>query len=60
MPSHRSCRSGLPTKDADKGVARSRADRAIDAIRKRFGGQAVDYASASRARRSVPGPPQFV
>jgi len=26
-----------------KGVARSRADRAVDAIRKRFGGQAVDY-----------------
>src|SRR5262249_26768920 len=26
-----------------KGVARSRADRAVDAIRKRFGGEAVDY-----------------
>jgi DNA polymerase-4 len=36
------------------GVARSRADRAIDAIRKRFGGHAVDYGSASRDGRSVP------
>src|SRR5262249_36552472 len=39
---------------AKKGVARSRADRAIDAIRKRFGGKAVDYGSAVRAVRSVP------
>jgi DNA polymerase-4 len=37
-----------------KGLARSRADRAIDAIRKRFGEHAVDYASASRGGRSVP------
>lgn len=37
-----------------QGVARSRADQAIDAIRKRFGGDAVDYASASRHGRSVP------
>ena len=37
-----------------KGVARSRADRAVDAIRKRFGGQAVDYGSAMRVVRSVP------
>ena len=37
-----------------KGLARSRADRAIDAIRKRFGGTAVDYGSASRVVRSVP------
>jgi DNA polymerase IV len=37
-----------------QGLARSRADRAIDAIRKRFGGQAVDYAAASRVGRSVP------
>jgi DNA polymerase-4 len=37
-----------------KGVARSRADRAVDAIRKRFGGQAVDYGSASPVGRSVP------
>ena len=37
-----------------KGVARSRADRAIDAIRKRFGGEAVDYGSAVRGGRSVP------
>jgi nucleotidyltransferase/DNA polymerase involved in DNA repair len=37
-----------------KGVARSRADRAIDVIRKRFGGQAVDYGSAVRTVRSVP------
>jgi len=36
------------------GVARARADRAIDAIRKRFGPQAVDYGAASRAGRSVP------
>src|SRR5688500_2238214 len=31
-----------------KGLARSRADQAIDALRRRFGGQAVDYGSASR------------
>ena len=37
-----------------KGVARSRADQAIDALRKRFGEQAVDYGSASRVGRSVP------
>lgn len=36
------------------GVARARADQAIDAIRKRFGGQVVDYASATRDERSVP------
>src|SRR6476659_11050280 len=36
------------------GVARSRADRAVDAIRKRFGGGAVDYGSAMRVVRSVP------
>jgi DNA polymerase-4 len=37
-----------------QGVARSRADRAVDAIRKRFGAQAVDYGAASRGERSVP------
>jgi DNA polymerase-4 len=37
-----------------KGLARSRADRAVDAIRKRFGAQAVDYGSSSRGGRSVP------
>jgi DNA polymerase IV len=37
-----------------QGLARSRADRAVDAIRKRFGGNAVDYAAASRGGRSVP------
>ena len=37
-----------------QGVARSRADRAVDAIRKRFGGQAVEYGSAMRGVRSVP------
>jgi DNA polymerase-4 len=37
-----------------KGLARSRADKAVDAIRKRFGGEAVDYGSASRGGRSVP------
>ena len=37
-----------------QGVARSRADRAVDAIRKRFGENAVDYGSASREARSVP------
>src|SRR5687767_10749781 len=43
------CRPGTT-----KGVARSRADRAVDAIRKRFGRRAVDYVSASRDARSVP------
>jgi DNA polymerase-4 len=43
------CRPGTK-----KGLARSRADKAIDAIRKRFGGQAVDYGSAVGGRRSVP------
>jgi DNA polymerase-4 len=37
-----------------KGVARSRADQAVDAIRKRFGQHAVNYASASQDVRSVP------
>src|SRR5215217_9234960 len=37
-----------------QGLARSRADRAVDAIRKRFGGQSVDYGAASRVGRSVP------
>ena len=37
-----------------KGAARSRADQAIDAIRRRFGGQAVDYGSALSSVRSVP------
>ena len=36
------------------GVARSRADRAVDAIRKRFGANAVDYGSISKVGRSVP------
>ncbi len=37
-----------------QGLARSRADQAVDAIRRRFGTQAVDYAAASRDTRSVP------
>jgi DNA polymerase-4 len=37
-----------------KGVARSRADQAIDAIRKRFGAKAVDYGSGLHTARSVP------
>jgi DNA polymerase-4 len=37
-----------------KGLARSRADRAVDAIRKRFGAEAVEYGLASRVGRSVP------
>jgi DNA polymerase IV len=49
---------GLPGEGArpgtKKGLARSRADQAIDAIRKRFGGEAVDYGSGSRVVRSVP------
>jgi DNA polymerase-4 len=36
-----------------QGVARSRADHAIDAIRRRFGKEAVDYGVATRVR-SVP------
>ena len=43
------CRPGTK-----QGLARSRADRAVDAIRKRFGAKAVDYGSASRVGRSVP------
>jgi DNA polymerase-4 len=42
------CRPGTK-----KGLARSRADQAMDATRKRFGAQAVDYGSASRVGRSV-------
>ncbi|MBL8139802.1 MAG: DNA polymerase IV [Acidobacteria bacterium] len=49
---------GLPDEGrrpgTQKGLARSRADQAVDAIRKRFGRDAVDYASASREARSVP------
>lgn len=37
-----------------KGLMRSRADRAVDAIRDRFGWQAVSYASAIGVTRSVP------
>jgi DNA polymerase-4 len=37
-----------------KGMARSRADQAIDAIRTRFGDRAVDYGSALHSVRSVP------
>jgi DNA polymerase-4 len=37
-----------------EGRARLRADRAIDAIRKRFGERAIDYGCASEAGRSVP------
>jgi DNA polymerase-4 len=40
---------------ARKGMARLRADRALDAIRNRFGWEAVGYASAaSDVQRSVP------
>lgn len=37
-----------------KGLARSRAHLAVDAIRKRFGDTAVAYGAASPAARSVP------
>jgi DNA polymerase-4 len=37
-----------------KGAARSRADQAIDVIRRRFGGKVVDYGSALSSVRSVP------
>jgi DNA polymerase-4 len=37
-----------------EGLARLRADGAVDAIRKRFGDRAIDYGCASRAERSVP------
>ena len=37
-----------------QGLARSRADLAIDAIRRRFGENAVDYGSADREVSSVP------
>jgi DNA polymerase-4 len=38
-----------------RGIARLRADRAVDAIRERFGWEAVNYASAAPgASRSVP------
>ncbi len=38
-----------------KGIARARADRALDAIRDRFGWEAASYASAALGRtRSVP------
>jgi len=38
-----------------RGMARLKADRAIDAIRERFGWEAVSYASAAGgASRSVP------
>jgi DNA polymerase IV len=37
-----------------QGLARSRADRVVDAIRKRFGAGSIDYACASNHRRSVP------
>lgn len=49
---------GLPDEGrrpgTSKGLARSRADEAVDAIRKRFGGDAVDYGSVGQDARSVP------
>jgi DNA polymerase-4 len=36
------------------GLARARADRVVDAIRRRFGAHAIDYACASGVGRSVP------
>jgi DNA polymerase-4 len=40
---------------SQRGTARARADRAIDAVRDRFGWEAVAYASAAAASRtSVP------
>jgi DNA polymerase-4 len=36
------------------GLARARADRVVDAIRKRFGEHAIDYGCASKVGRSVP------
>jgi len=52
----------LPLERADEGrrpgtqqgLARAQADQAVDAIRKRFGDQAIDYGCASRSARSVP------
>jgi len=37
-----------------QGLARSRADSAVDAIRRRFGAKAVDYGATSPDVRSVP------
>jgi len=39
---------------ARKGMRRWRADRAVDAIRERFGWEAVGYAAALGVARSVP------
>ena len=36
------------------GLARLRADRVVDVIRKRFGDRAIDYGCASRGERTVP------
>jgi DNA polymerase-4 len=52
----------LPLERADEGrragttqgQARLRADRVVDAIRRRFGDGAIDYACAAETRRSVP------
>jgi DNA polymerase IV len=52
----------LPLERADEGrrpgttagLARSRADRAVDEIRRRFGGHAIGYACAAGLERSVP------
>ena len=54
-----SCRSGLRTRRAgpaaERGMARSAADRAVDTIRDRFGWEAVGYGSvALGSLRSVP------
>jgi DNA polymerase-4 len=62
LDAHPSVQLELPLRRADEGrrpgttqgMARARADRAIDAIRKRFGERAVDYGSALRVERSVP------
>ena len=47
--------AGQARRPGTKGSeARSRADKAMDAIRERFGDDAVRYGSASRQERSVP------
>jgi len=58
---HRSTQRKRPQDDGDdgrrpgtrKGVARERADRAVDAIRARFGWNAVRYASGAAGGSSA-------
>ena len=48
------CIVGVGETEYSRNSGRTTRAMAVDAIRKRFGGQAVDYGSVSKVGRSVP------